>query len=918
MPVLIVETGSQKGHSVTLDEDVVYTLGRDERAEVRIEDELASRAHCKIRGKEGRFFLKDAGSKNGTLVNGTSIGANAVELKSGDKITIGTTALTFFSTKEAGGGVGKTLGGYKLLQRLGRGGMGTVYRALQLSLNREVALKILSPELSRDPAFVERFLKEARAAGQLNHPNIVQVYDVAQDSGLLFYAMEFVPGGTVEDKLNKDGPLPWQDALKLLNDAARGLQYAELKKIVHRDIKPDNLMLTEIGTVKIADLGLALAQHDGADALGIVGTPHFISPEQARGQTLDTRSDLYSLGATFFRILTGKTMFHGESAEEIVKKQLREPPPDVRAAAQNVPEKVAAIFTRLVQKEPGQRYQTAGELVDAIHVATAKKSSRALVIVLALLVVVGGTVAGILLNREPEQIVVVNNTTDQKKVDQLQTEAEKREFEFKAMTAYTEYTERAGTLDRAAKLTALNDIVGAFSGTEAAGKAQKLVEQFEAEIAAETEAAARTKAKVGTAIAALESAVNGALGERNFVAAAAALTQSASQEADVEAAPDFVAAKERLTATALAAFTSATQRVRDDVAAALQAGKFQDAHTALSNARTALPDAAALATLPQTPLAAALVELDATLSALTPTIAEAEQAQAAAALAQDLVRVQKEFDWDAWFADLAALRFAEANSAATTLVARMQTNTYRDYVTAIQADVAPLTDVFDAFRTALQAGALTRKDITHPERDQLGEVKGISDDGEGVTLVVSKAGGSASGVVRFRAFATPRAFADLLGDRVADRPADRLAIARGTTLMAAAWFRAGVARLRAQLQSYDPSQGWTDAQKAALADVVVPVIDLHHGMLKTLLDAAAADATTAAQTQAAVDLLTREAAAYTAIADALAPFLGRGGSFENAAAALGEFATKYRDTRCFLAAYPLFDAGRCELPLVGP
>ncbi|MBK6940346.1 MAG: protein kinase [Planctomycetes bacterium] len=918
MPVLIVETGSQKGHSVTLDEDVVYTLGRDERAEVRIDDELASRAHCKIRGKEGRFFLKDAGSKNGTLVNGATIGGNAVELKSGDKITIGTTALTFFSTKEAGGGVGRTLGGYKLLQRLGRGGMGTVYRALQLSLNREVALKILSPELSRDPAFVERFLKEARAAGQLNHPNIVQVYDVAQDSGLLFYAMEFVPGGTVEDKLNKDGPMPWAEALKLLNDAARGLQYAELKKIVHRDIKPDNLMLTEIGTVKIADLGLALAQHDGGDALGIVGTPHFISPEQARGQTLDTRSDLYSLGATFFRILTGKTMFHGESAEEIVKKQLREPPPDLRATVPQIPEKVAAIFTRLVQKEPGQRYQTAGELVDAIHAAGAKKSSRALVIVLALLVVVGGTVAGILLNREPEQIVVVQNNTDQNKVDRLQTEAEKREFEFKAMTAYTEFSERAATYTRDAKLSALTEIVSSFSGTEAAGKAQKLVEQIQAEIAAETAAAAQVKSKVDAAILALENAVNPALGERRFIDAVTALTANAAPDPDVDAAADFVAAKQRLSDAALAAITTATQRTRDDVAAALAAAKFQDARAAVNAGRTALQDATALAALPQGPLAAALVEFDAALTALPPTIDTAEQSQIAGLLAQDLVRLEREFDWDAWFANVSALRFAEANDAVTTLSARMQTAAYRDYVAAIQHDVAPLSDVFGAFRSALESGQLARKDVTHPERDQAAEMKGLSDDGDGVTLVVAKSAGSASSVVRFRAFASAQAFADLLGDRVANRPADRLAIARGATLLSAAWFRAGVTRLLQQMQSYDASQGWSDTQKAALADVVVPVIDLQHGMLKTLIDEAAAESTTSAQTQAAIDLLTRESAAYSAIANALAPFLGRGGSFDHAATALSEFAAQHRGTRCFLAAYPLFDGGRCETPLVGP
>ncbi|MFG0318069.1 MAG: FHA domain-containing protein, partial [Planctomycetota bacterium JB042] len=224
MPVLIYETGPRKGQTIRLEEGGVYVLGRDPRAQVPIDDELASRQHAKLRGKDGRYFVKDATSSNGTLVNDARV--DLAELSSGDKVTVGTTILTFLSDQEAGGD-GRTLGGYKLLQRLGRGGMGTVFRALQLSLNREVALKILSPELSRDPSFPDRFLKEARAAGQLNHPNIVQVYDVDREGGLVFYAMEFVPGGTVEDRLNKEGALPVDEALRLLLDAAKGLQYAE-------------------------------------------------------------------------------------------------------------------------------------------------------------------------------------------------------------------------------------------------------------------------------------------------------------------------------------------------------------------------------------------------------------------------------------------------------------------------------------------------------------------------------------------------------------------------------------------------------------------------------------------------------------------------------------------------------------------
>src|SRR6185436_5290982 len=236
-------------------------------------------------------------------------------------------------------------------------GMGTVYRAIQISLDREVAFKVLSPDLVKDKAFVEQFFREARAAGQLNHPHIVSVYDVGQIGDTYYYSMEFVRGGSLEDRLREEGKLPVPEVLRIALEATMALEYAESHHIVHRDIKPDNLMLAEDGRVRVADLGLALSLKSSADHKGqpILGTPHFISPEQALRREVDIRSDLYSLGATMYRMLAGQTVFTGTSAEEIIKKAVREEPQPLRKLNPEVPEKVAVLVHRLLEKDPADR-----------------------------------------------------------------------------------------------------------------------------------------------------------------------------------------------------------------------------------------------------------------------------------------------------------------------------------------------------------------------------------------------------------------------------------------------------------------------------------------------------------------------------------------------------------------------------------
>ncbi|MAG57014.1 MAG: hypothetical protein CMJ83_12030 [Planctomycetes bacterium] len=383
MPYLVVENGNRRGFKVEIPEGGTVTFGRDSRVEIPVSDHLCSRRHFEVRSHNGCFTLTDLGSSNGTYVN-DRCGEGSEELQHGDCIQAGETQLTFLidTGQGARGLVGKTIGGYRILERIGRGGMGTVYKANQTSLNRTIALKILSPKIAQDPAFVARFQKEAQAAGRLNHPNIVQVYDVGSDAGLHYYSMEYIENGSVQDLATRDGVLDVDLALAIIIDAARGLEYAEKKNLVHRDIKPDNLMVNAEGVVKIADLGLArdagrtareTGEHAGEhheDDEGIFGTPHFISPEQALGKNVDTRSDIYSLGASFYRLVTGETPFKGATVREIVRKQVQDDPVPAREKNREIPAPIAQVIERMMLKDRDERHDSAAHLLEDLeHIA---------------------------------------------------------------------------------------------------------------------------------------------------------------------------------------------------------------------------------------------------------------------------------------------------------------------------------------------------------------------------------------------------------------------------------------------------------------------------------------------------------------------------------------------------------------------
>ena len=261
------------------------------------------------------------------------------------------------------------LGRYEALDELGRGGMGVVYRGHDPGLDRVVALKTLSPALAADPGFRARFTSEARALARIEHPNVVHVYDVGEDDGTPFFAMELVQGRSVEVLVRERGPLSIAEAVDVVKQAASGLHAAHAHGIVHRDIKPSNLVVDGDHRVKVLDFGLAKMLGEGPKTATdvVMGTPEYMSPEQARGETPDHRSDIYALGATFYFLLAGAPPFTGESPLSVIHKQVHEAPPSIAARRQDVPPAVAALLDRLLSKDPAGRPRDHAALIAELN-----------------------------------------------------------------------------------------------------------------------------------------------------------------------------------------------------------------------------------------------------------------------------------------------------------------------------------------------------------------------------------------------------------------------------------------------------------------------------------------------------------------------------------------------------------------------
>ncbi|HEX3135934.1 MAG TPA: serine/threonine-protein kinase [Planctomycetota bacterium] len=279
---------------------------------------------------------------------------------------------------EGGMLVNKQIGGYKLVRRIGEDGMGKVYLAEQLTMHRTVALKILHNKWADDEEFRKRFLLEARAAGKLNHQNLIQVYDVNKYQGKYYFSMEFIDGVTVEDLIRHEGALPVEKVIDICMQVCQALKYLANHNIVHRDIKPANIMVTKDGTVKLGDFGFIQSVWD-AELMQegtTIGTPDYISPEQARGErNLDVRSDIYSLGASLFHMLTGKTLFQG-SCSKVMRDHIETEPPKLDDLRKDLPKDLKRMLGKMTAKQPIDRYQTPDEVIkdlDLLRIDVAHK-----------------------------------------------------------------------------------------------------------------------------------------------------------------------------------------------------------------------------------------------------------------------------------------------------------------------------------------------------------------------------------------------------------------------------------------------------------------------------------------------------------------------------------------------------------------
>jgi hypothetical protein len=276
--------------------------------------------------------------------------------------------------------IGTRLSGrYRIEDEIGSGGMSTVYRAFDETLEREVALKIMHSDISSDASALERFRREARTVAQLSHPHLVMVIDAGEDQGHPYIVFEHVRGETLKDRIRREGPLPIAEAVAYAIEIGRALQTAHEQRLVHRDVKPQNVLIDEEGRAKVTDFGIALGlEPEGLTAAGrVVGTTDYVSPEQAMGREVTGQSDVYSLGIVLFEMLTGAVPFKGESGVSVAMKHVREGIPDVQRRRPEVSAALAGVLERATAKELENRYRSMADFVGDLEEVLTYETARA-------------------------------------------------------------------------------------------------------------------------------------------------------------------------------------------------------------------------------------------------------------------------------------------------------------------------------------------------------------------------------------------------------------------------------------------------------------------------------------------------------------------------------------------------------------
>ncbi len=380
------------------------TIGRSSTNTIQLRDPKLSRRHCEIRPTPDGFFIRDLGSRNGTFVNGARV--REARLRDGDRIQVGLARFRFSCEPShssvatdlapptictacariippeslpqakrtarhlycgacvaANPLLGTTIGGYEITQTIGTGTIGTVFKAEQLSVVRPVALKVVHRRLATDPDLLPRVLRSARDAGQLSHPHVVRIFDVNEAEGVHFISMEYAEEGDAASLVEREGPLSPAAALEVAIAAASALAHAHARGLLHRAIKPTNLLLARDGIPKLADIGLT---HPGRPPTIPPAALPYLAPEQLReDRRVDARTDLYSLAATCYLLLTGHPPRRAASPDELAKA-FTIPPMPIRAVRPDVPEGLERAVARAMEVEPARRFQTAEDLLDAL------------------------------------------------------------------------------------------------------------------------------------------------------------------------------------------------------------------------------------------------------------------------------------------------------------------------------------------------------------------------------------------------------------------------------------------------------------------------------------------------------------------------------------------------------------------------
>ncbi len=405
---LVVTLGPDQGRCFPLEPGVTLQVGRSLATATRLTDATVSRLHCEVTYDGEKAILVNQ-SIHGTWVNRQKVDRS--ELQSGDLIRLGSTELRyetlapankstlpsdgeeesaaakypFLSPPVEPGELGQ-LANYRVIKLLGEGGMGLVFQAEDIYLQRQVALKVLKPELAQDLSQRKRFLREARLMAALRHENIVTVYQVAQERDIPYLAMEYLEGEPLEDWLEEHGPtLPLLWIVHIAREVARGLSAAHQRNVIHRDIKPANIYLVSSGDtmldnvprlspgapppVKLLDFGLARPLQDTSNltATGyVVGTPYYMAPEQAQGESLDTRCDLFSLGCVLYQMCTQQKPFDGADTLAVLSSLVRDEPRPVEEINRQIPPALARLIRHLMAKDRDKRPDSSAAVVEAL------------------------------------------------------------------------------------------------------------------------------------------------------------------------------------------------------------------------------------------------------------------------------------------------------------------------------------------------------------------------------------------------------------------------------------------------------------------------------------------------------------------------------------------------------------------------